>query len=115
MLLDLARTVTTFGSRRLPAYIKEGVITHSSSLPLTLASASASPSASASASAPTRWVEMIDRSATPPEKDAASSDINKIVRGDYSDATYAELALLALEKWMGDEEWKEHFHQSGSE
>jgi len=56
-----------------------------------------------------------DRSADPPEEDAASSDINKIIRPDYSDAVYAGLAQKAVDEWSDNPIWKPYFHQSGSE
>lgn len=55
-----------------------------------------------------------DRSADPPEEDAASSDINKIIRPDYSDAVYAALAQQAVDQWTDNPIWKPYFHQSGS-
>lgn len=59
---------------------------------------------------------IADRSANPPELDAASSDINKITRGgDYSNKIYADLGARSLKKWQEDDFWKPHFHQSGSE
>lgn len=39
--------------------------------------------------------------------------MNKIVRGDYSDNTYAELGLECVDRWMHDPEWSPYFHQSG--
>ncbi|KAK9895454.1 FAD dependent oxidoreductase [Cystobasidium minutum MCA 4210] len=56
---------------------------------------------------------VIDRSADPPEEDAASSDINKIIRPDYSDPVYAALAQLAVDQWTDNPVWKPYFHQSG--
>ncbi|CAD6565718.1 MAG: hypothetical protein CYPHOPRED_005922 [Cyphobasidiales sp. Tagirdzhanova-0007] len=56
---------------------------------------------------------VLDRSATPPEEDAASSDLNKIVRGDYCDPTYADLAQASVDKWTDDPFWKPYFHKSG--
>jgi sarcosine oxidase/L-pipecolate oxidase len=57
---------------------------------------------------------LADRSADPPEEDAASSDINKIIRPDYSDAIYARLAQNAVDEWTNNPTWKPYFHQSGS-
>ncbi|RQM06696.1 hypothetical protein DH86_00001309, partial [Scytalidium sp. 3C] len=44
---------------------------------------------------------------------AASYDFNKIIRADYSEITYAKLALEALETWKTDPLYKSYFHQSG--
>ncbi|KAH8802801.1 sarcosine oxidase-like protein [Xylogone sp. PMI_703] len=43
----------------------------------------------------------------------ASYDLNKIIRADYSDITYAKLALEALEEWKKNPLFNSFFHQSG--
>jgi sarcosine oxidase/L-pipecolate oxidase len=44
-------------------------------------------------------ITVLDPSATPPSMTAASSDLNKIVRSDYSDVMYSSLAKEALSEW----------------
>lgn len=44
---------------------------------------------------------------------AASSDINKIVRADYSKAFYMDLAYEAMEAWMSWPFLRPYFHQTG--
>ncbi|KAJ5595405.1 FAD dependent oxidoreductase [Penicillium hispanicum] len=43
-------------------------------------------------------ITILDR-ASPPSGDAASTDINKIVRADYSSSLYMELGFEAIEAW----------------
>lgn len=57
-------------------------------------------------------ITVLDR-APAPSPQAASSDMNKIVRADYSKAFYMELAYEALECWTEDALLKPHFHQTG--
>jgi sarcosine oxidase/L-pipecolate oxidase len=57
-------------------------------------------------------VTVLDRAAVPSPR-AASTDINKIVRADYSSAFYMDLAYDALSAW---ETWpllKPYFHRTG--
>jgi sarcosine oxidase/L-pipecolate oxidase len=51
----------------------------------------------------------------PPTKGGASDDINKIVRADYEDAFYMELAYETLDAWSSDPEFvaAEVFHRTG--
>ena len=69
-------------------------------------------------------ITVIDRSDDPPSLDAASSDYNKvgylcdkeadtqIIRSDYSDKTWAQLAAKAIRAW-NQPEWSPYFHQAG--
>lgn len=57
-------------------------------------------------------ITIVDR-ALSPSPQAASSDINKIVRADYSKAFYMELAYEAMEWWTTNTIMKEYFHQTG--
>ena len=43
-------------------------------------------------------VTVLDRFDTP-SKDAASTDLNKVIRYDYPDPLYTKLALEAMEEW----------------
>ncbi|GAA5865610.1 hypothetical protein JCM1840_001460 [Sporobolomyces johnsonii] len=57
-------------------------------------------------------ITLLERGAEPPAIDAASSDLNKIVRSEYSDPLYAQLAKDAIEEWRTPR-WKDHYHESG--
>ncbi|KAH8919391.1 FAD dependent oxidoreductase [Atractiella rhizophila] len=57
-------------------------------------------------------ITVLDRSASPPAKDAASSDLNKIVRSDYSSALYTTLAQRSLKVW-NTSGWSSYYHESG--
>ena len=48
-------------------------------------------------------VTILDRADVLPAQDAASTDLNKVVRFDYSDEDYAELAWQAIEEWRKPE------------
>jgi sarcosine oxidase/L-pipecolate oxidase len=48
---------------------------------------------------PTYKVTVLDASTTIPAPDAASSDLNKIVRSSYSDKFYTQLAREAISLW----------------
>lgn len=56
---------------------------------------------------------LLDPSKTPPCEDAASSDHNKIIRSDYSDDMYANLARRSLKRWRADEMWSKYYYESG--
>ncbi|EXJ63561.1 uncharacterized protein A1O5_11322 [Cladophialophora psammophila CBS 110553] len=57
-------------------------------------------------------ITVLDR-APAPSPQAASSDINKIVRADYSKAFYMDLAYEAMEYWTDNPIMKPYFHQTG--
>lgn len=57
-------------------------------------------------------ITVIDRTPAPPDP-AASTDINKIIRADYSSAFYTELAYEAMEAWSGWPELKDYYHRTG--
>lgn len=57
-------------------------------------------------------IKIIDRTATPPDP-AASTDINKIIRADYSSPFYCELAYEALHAWATWPELKPFYHRTG--
>ena len=57
-------------------------------------------------------ITVLDR-APVPSPQAASSDINKIVRADYSKAFYMDLAYEAMDDWLNVPWLREHFHQTG--
>lgn len=55
-------------------------------------------------------ITILDRASQLPAMDAASCDINKVVRNDYADPGYAKLAREAIKEWQKPE-WKGIFHQ----
>ncbi|KAL8934656.1 MAG: hypothetical protein Q9216_005797 [Gyalolechia sp. 2 TL-2023] len=61
---------------------------------------------------PSASILLIDR--TPfPCPIAASHDINKAVRADYTDIFYCKLGIQTLERWKNDPLFAKYFHQSG--
>lgn len=59
-------------------------------------------------------ITLVDRGALDaPSRVAASWDWNKVVRADYADIRYCELALEAQDVWRSDPLWKPFFHESG--
>lgn len=57
-------------------------------------------------------ITVIDQ--TPPSPDpAASTDINKIIRADYSSAFYANLAYEAMKAWAEWPELRDYYHKTG--
>ncbi|CRK14736.1 hypothetical protein BN1723_010453 [Verticillium longisporum] len=63
---------------------------------------------------PDATVTLVDRDAyDAEERVAASWDWNKVVRADYDDFTYCQLALEAQDIFKTDPLWKPYFHQTG--
>ncbi|EJD08077.1 FAD dependent oxidoreductase [Fomitiporia mediterranea MF3/22] len=58
-------------------------------------------------------VVVLDRASELPAADAASTDINKIVRSAYQDEFYTRLARDAIEAWKDLEVWGDNYHESG--
>ncbi|KAH9942218.1 FAD dependent oxidoreductase [Epithele typhae] len=56
-------------------------------------------------------VTVIDRAPELPAADAASTDINKIVRSAYPDVFYTRLAREAIAAWKNREEWGDAYHE----
>ena len=61
---------------------------------------------------PSASVTLIDRSPFPCPL-AASYDVNKIVRADYGDKFYMELALQSQHEWRTDPLYSQYVHESG--
>lgn len=61
--------------------------------------------------APDHRVILIDRK-TFPDKSAASSDLNKIIRTEYDDPVYMRLALEAQKSWREDPLYVSFFHEA---
>jgi sarcosine oxidase/L-pipecolate oxidase len=56
-------------------------------------------------------ITCIDRHPCP-SLDSAAFDLNKIIRTEYDEPLYAELAIEALQAWR-DPMWKDIFHETG--
>ncbi|KAK7413678.1 hypothetical protein QQX98_007460 [Neonectria punicea] len=63
-------------------------------------------------SEPDATVVLIDRSPCPCPS-AAASDLNRIIRADYGDVFYMDLALKAIDKWNTDPLYAPYFHRTG--
>ena len=57
-------------------------------------------------------ITVIDVASAPPFP-AASTDINKIIRADYTDELYMRLALEAIDQWATWDFLKPYYHSSG--
>ncbi|KAI1196715.1 FAD dependent oxidoreductase [Nemania serpens] len=63
---------------------------------------------------PNASVTLVDRDAYDAEtRVAASWDWNKVVRADYDDIVYCQLALEALDIFRSDPLWQPFFHETG--
>ena len=63
---------------------------------------------------PDASVTIVDRDAfDAPSRVAASWDWNKVMRADYDDIVYCELALEAQDIFRTDALWKPYFHETG--
>ncbi|KAF8995386.1 FAD dependent oxidoreductase [Cyathus striatus] len=58
-------------------------------------------------------VTVLESSPVLPAPDAASNDINRIVRSSYNDVFYTHLARDAIAAWKNKEEWEDTYHESG--
>lgn len=57
-------------------------------------------------------VTVLDRAEHLPAVDAASTDMNKVVRSSYGDPEYTRLARQAIEGWRNDM-WQNCYHECG--
>lgn len=56
-------------------------------------------------------VKLIDRASVLPAPDAASTDLNKIVRTSYADAWFSRFAQKAIAEWKTDETFRDVYHE----
>lgn len=56
-------------------------------------------------------ITLLERASTHPAPDAASTDINKIVRSAYTDAFYCAFAREAIELWKDTEVWGDCYNE----
>ncbi|KAH9815323.1 fructosyl amino acid oxidase [Teratosphaeria destructans] len=57
-------------------------------------------------------VTVVDRSPSPPEH-AASIDVNRIIRTDYTSSLYCQLANEAIQGWRWNLDVQQYFHWTG--
>jgi sarcosine oxidase / L-pipecolate oxidase len=95
-----------------PRAIIIGSGVYGASLAYTLASL---PSSSSSSSTSPWSITILDRSRTGyAAPDAASYDLNKIIRSDYSDANFRALGKEAIRLWRDPESiWSAFYHETG--
>jgi sarcosine oxidase/L-pipecolate oxidase len=62
---------------------------------------------------PGALVVLVDRSPSFPCSLAASHDFNKIIRADYGNPFYCQLAVEAREAWKSDPLYKQFYYESG--
>jgi len=58
-------------------------------------------------------VTVLDRSSTLPAPDAASTDLNKVIRSSYHDGFYTRLAREAIHEWKDHDSWGDCYHECG--
>ena len=58
-------------------------------------------------------VTVLEKSGTIPPKLSAGNDLNKIIRAEYEDPFYTDLALKAIEAWKKTPLFAPYFHQTG--
>lgn len=58
-------------------------------------------------------VTVLEKGASIPSPLSAGNDINKIIRGEYEDPFYSELALAAMSEWAQNPVFAPHYHQTG--
>ncbi|THU89664.1 FAD dependent oxidoreductase [Dendrothele bispora CBS 962.96] len=61
-----------------------------------------------------RNVTILDRSEVLPAPDAASNDINRLVRSSYVDPFYARFAREAMDLWKDNKEWQDVYTETGA-
>lgn len=57
-------------------------------------------------------ITVLDRE-LPPVRDGSSTDISRIIRADYIDPFYSQLATEAIATWKSSDLFKPHFYPSG--
>ncbi|SPO01041.1 related to fructosyl amino acid oxidase [Cephalotrichum gorgonifer] len=58
-------------------------------------------------------VTVLDKGAYLPSDASAGNDLNKIIRAEYEDPFYAELALDAIQQWQRNPLFAPYYHQVG--
>ncbi|TDZ54699.1 L-saccharopine oxidase [Colletotrichum trifolii] len=58
-------------------------------------------------------VTILEKGTAVPSALSAGNDVNKIVRAEYEDPFYTELALQAMAEWANNPVFSPHYHQTG--
>ncbi|KAK8112387.1 FAD dependent oxidoreductase [Apiospora sp. TS-2023a] len=58
-------------------------------------------------------ITVLEKSTAVPPTDSAGNDLNKIVRAEYEDPFYAELALEAMSEWKNAPLFAPYYHETG--
>ncbi|KAK1723068.1 FAD dependent oxidoreductase [Colletotrichum acutatum] len=58
-------------------------------------------------------ITILEKGTSVPSSLSAGNDVNKIVRAEYEDPFYTELALQAMSDWADNELFAPHYHQTG--
>ncbi|KAL5042424.1 hypothetical protein BDW71DRAFT_216957 [Aspergillus fruticulosus] len=58
-------------------------------------------------------ITVLDRDSEVPGRFSAANDLNKVIRAEYADPLYTDLALEAISKWQTDPLYAPHYHQTG--
>ncbi|KAK1541180.1 FAD dependent oxidoreductase [Colletotrichum paranaense] len=58
-------------------------------------------------------ITILEKGTSVPSSLSAGNDVNKIVRAEYEDPFYTELALQAMSEWADNELFAPHYHQTG--
>ncbi|KAF2651075.1 FAD dependent oxidoreductase [Lophiostoma macrostomum CBS 122681] len=58
-------------------------------------------------------ITVLDRDDEVPSRFSAADDLNKVVRAEYADQFYTDLALEAIRRWQSDPLYKPNYRQTG--
>jgi sarcosine oxidase/L-pipecolate oxidase len=58
-------------------------------------------------------ITILEKDVDVPSRFSAAYDLNKVIRAEYADAFYTQLALDAIRKWQSDPLYTPHYHQTG--
>uniref|UniRef100_A0A4E9DT45 FAD dependent oxidoreductase domain-containing protein n=1 Tax=Gibberella zeae TaxID=5518 RepID=A0A4E9DT45_GIBZA len=58
-------------------------------------------------------ITILEKDVDVPSRFSAAYDLNKVIRAEYADDFYTQLALDAIRKWQSDPLYAPHYHQTG--
>ncbi|KAI0854193.1 FAD dependent oxidoreductase [Daldinia vernicosa] len=58
-------------------------------------------------------VTVLEKDDVMPSRFSAGNDLNKVIRAEYADNFYTDLAVRAIRKWQSDPLYNPHFRQTG--
>ncbi|KAG5745956.1 hypothetical protein H9Q72_012497 [Fusarium xylarioides] len=58
-------------------------------------------------------ITILEKDVDVPSRFSAAYDLNKVIRAEYADDFYTQLALDAIRKWQSDPLYSPHYHQTG--